>query len=150
MYYCTADEQVFFENSLLAESTMLANGATDIKAINRGNLDHGGCVTPALEAAAIYFDSLKVLCGAPTSVEELSEQLINGFEVYPNPVMETVSFTGEDTPETVQFYTLSGQLMGTYIPQNKGVNISWFPAGVYIMKAMDNEGNEAVRQIIKQ
>ena len=150
MYYCTADEQVFFENSLLAESTMLANGATDIKAINRGNLDHGGCVTPALEAAAIYFDSLKVLCSTPTSVNEIAEQLTDAFEVYPNPVTETVSFTGEETPATVLFYTLSGQLMGTYIPQTNVVNISWFPAGVYIIKATDNKGHEVVRQIIKQ
>ncbi len=150
MYYCTADEQVFFQNSLLAESTMLSNGATDIKAINRGNLDHGGCVTPALEAAAIYFDSLKVLCASPTSVNDLKEKLTEGFEVYPNPVIETISFSNNGSPKTVNIYSLSGQMMGTYIPQNGSIDISWFPAGIYIMKATDSEGNETIKQIIKQ
>ncbi len=55
LMYCQGDDQVTFENSIYAEETMQANGATDVLAVNHGNLDHGGCVNPATEATIEFF-----------------------------------------------------------------------------------------------
>jgi len=47
LYYCEGDDQVTFENALLAEETMTNNGAPDVKAVRLDSdalpLDHGGC-----------------------------------------------------------------------------------------------------------
>ncbi len=56
MMYCSGDDQVTFENAILAEEVMLANGAVDLEAQEHGaTLDHGGCVVPATTATAFFF-----------------------------------------------------------------------------------------------
>ncbi len=56
LLYCTADEQVSFENALLAEEVMKANGASEVIAVNQGeDLNHGGCVNPAVETTLLFF-----------------------------------------------------------------------------------------------
>ena len=59
MSYCTADEQVDFNNSLVAYDKFIENGAVDIMAVNMGNLDHFGCASPALLGGLFYFNSFK-------------------------------------------------------------------------------------------
>ncbi len=61
LYYCTEDEQVTFENSILAESVMVANGAADVIAVNRGALTHGGCVFPATTSTILFFSVYQLL-----------------------------------------------------------------------------------------
>ena len=48
MYYCTQDEQVFYDNALVAEAWMNDNGATEVSTVNGGPLDHGGCALLAI------------------------------------------------------------------------------------------------------
>ncbi|OAV44199.1 S9 family peptidase [Lewinella sp. 4G2] len=55
MYYCTADEQVPFRNAVLADSVMTANGSTSVDLRDGGNLTHGGCLLPALNATLDFF-----------------------------------------------------------------------------------------------
>lgn len=59
LYYCQGDDQVTFENSILAESVMQANGAADVQALQRdgfaGLSDHGECVFPASYSAILFF-----------------------------------------------------------------------------------------------
>ena len=37
MYYCTADEQVFYQNAEIAKDTMHALGATHVETVNFGH-----------------------------------------------------------------------------------------------------------------
>ena len=56
LFYCGADEQVDFQNSIICEETMNQNGAPSVEAINlNNNADHGGCVTPAVTAGLFHF-----------------------------------------------------------------------------------------------
>lgn len=56
LMYCGADDQVTFENALLAEEVMKANGAAEVIAINQGaDLNHGTCVNPSIEATILFF-----------------------------------------------------------------------------------------------
>jgi len=58
MFYCTEDEQVDFENALLALEVLTENGG-DIQVTNGGALTHGGCVAPALIGGKAFFDSFR-------------------------------------------------------------------------------------------
>lgn len=58
MYYCTGDEQVYFRNSIIADSIWNLNGAPDAQAVFLTNEDHGGCVDDALIAARLFFGNL--------------------------------------------------------------------------------------------
>lgn len=58
MFYCTEDEQVNFENALLAGDVLTANGG-DIQVTDGGPLTHGGCVAPALIGGKAFFDSYR-------------------------------------------------------------------------------------------
>jgi len=54
LMYCSGDDQVTFENAILAEEVMIANGAADLEAVEHGAaLDHGGCVSPATIGTAV-------------------------------------------------------------------------------------------------
>jgi len=56
LYYCTEDEQVSFNNSLVALETMIANGSTSVDALNGGALDHGECAPLALLGGFFFFE----------------------------------------------------------------------------------------------
>lgn len=58
MYYCTGDEQVYFRNSVVADSVWNYNGAPDAAAVFLTNENHGGCVDDALIAARLFFGNL--------------------------------------------------------------------------------------------
>lgn len=58
MYYCSGDEQVYFRNSVIADSVWNYNGAPDVEAVLLSNEDHGGCVDNALIAARLFFGGL--------------------------------------------------------------------------------------------
>lgn len=58
MYYCTGDEQVYYRNSVIADSVWNYNGAPDVEAVYLSNENHGGCVDNALIAARLFFGGL--------------------------------------------------------------------------------------------
>ncbi len=69
LMYCSGDDQVTFENAILASEVMNANGANNVLALEHGaTLDHGGCVTPATTASIFFFLNFRTL---PTSTDDL-------------------------------------------------------------------------------
>jgi pimeloyl-ACP methyl ester carboxylesterase len=136
MYYCTADEQVSFQNALDAEAAMLANGVSDVKAINRGALNHGGCVSPSVAAIADYFDSVSVSC---TSGIGLVEKLLANetIKVFPNPADQYLQLEGLSQQSIVfSIYDLRGQLqMKASLREGERLSIAHLPLGIYIYRA---------------
>ena len=59
LFHCDGDNDVLFQNSVVALARLKANGATDVELVNGGHLDHGGCATVALLGAKNWFDTLK-------------------------------------------------------------------------------------------
>ncbi|MDH3652037.1 MAG: T9SS type A sorting domain-containing protein [Saprospiraceae bacterium] len=58
LFYCTADEQVPFMNSLVAEAYMNENGAMDVQAFNLNSAaSHAECALPAFLSSTIFFTS---------------------------------------------------------------------------------------------
>jgi hypothetical protein len=58
MYYCTQDEQVFYQNSLVARDSMHALGATQVNAVNVGAYTHSGCAQLCFIQGLFFFNSL--------------------------------------------------------------------------------------------
>ena len=73
LYYCEGDDQVTFENAILASQVMNDNGAAAVNALQMDSdvalLDHGGCVAPAATSAIFFFGGFQELLSA---TEEIS------------------------------------------------------------------------------
>lgn len=88
MFYCEADEQVPFENSILALETMQENGATDIEAESAGEtLDHGGCALFALFGSKGFFDGMREGC-MEVGIFDFSNDFLS-LQIAPNPTSYT-------------------------------------------------------------
>jgi len=91
MYYCTNDEQVPYQNSLTAEQYMRSQGAPDVLALNKGALNHSGCVLPSMTSALSFFDSLSTSC---TRIGVTEEELALPLRLFPNPASEVLQLEG--------------------------------------------------------
>jgi len=82
IFYCTEDEQVPFQNAILADSVMRANGSTSVLLETGGAENHGGCVLPAIGRTIEFFK-------AQVEVRSVSLGEVAGREdlvLSPNPV----------------------------------------------------------------
>jgi hypothetical protein len=110
LYYCTADDQVNFNNSLVAEDYMIGRGALDVKAIDVFPAgDHGACVLPAVFSTLAFFNGFSM----STAIEENKE--IGLLELYPNPAVDHLRLILPSwlTSARLQIYNQMGQLVQT-------------------------------------
>lgn len=133
MYYCTGDEQVYFVNSTLAESTMQSNGAQDVEAINMltgGN--HAQCVNPSLLAAWQFFSGQTTLCWT-TSVQEMAEEPL---EMFPNPASDRLNIIVPESTGTLEMFDLRGKVILTQQVNSSllTVDLGSVLAGYYVVK----------------
>jgi acetyl esterase/lipase len=84
IYYCTEDEQVFYQNALFAEEHMNGLGASEVEAINLGAYDHNGCAGQAIFGATLWFQAQAEVCGTNTSVSG-THQRPTDTAAFPNP-----------------------------------------------------------------
>jgi hypothetical protein len=148
MYYCTADEQVAYQNALDAETAMTANGALDAKAQFKGMLNHGGCVTPSIAAASLFFDSLSTSC----NVISLMETALAEMSVYPNPTNGLLYFTSNEDIEalSITIYNSNGQLVLSKLQQSEeALDISKLPQAMYFIEVRAKGSVQRMR-ILKQ
>ncbi|MCB0761780.1 MAG: T9SS type A sorting domain-containing protein [Flavobacteriales bacterium] len=60
IYYCQADDQVIYLNSVNAYDTFVSNGSTSVQIFNGGDYDHGGCAPLAMLAGFNFFQDSRV------------------------------------------------------------------------------------------
>ena len=86
LYYCTADEQVFYENALIAAEWMTENGALHVTTSNGGNLDHGDCAGDAIFGGLVWMDQYRQLFDCiPESVSDFNNP--SDWMIIPNPAI---------------------------------------------------------------
>jgi hypothetical protein len=62
MFYCSSDDQVNYQNSIVAYNHFIAAGATSVSLFETAdNLNHGDCALPTMLFGKFYLDSLKAL-----------------------------------------------------------------------------------------
>ena len=111
LYYCVGDEQVTYENAILAEEVMKTNGSSVVTAVRKDTdaapLGHGGCVVPASLDALDFFSSFaKITSG--TIEREIDEKV----KAYLYDQVLTVDLSETDIREAnLELYDMSGKLM---------------------------------------
>ncbi|MFK7935299.1 MAG: T9SS type A sorting domain-containing protein [Saprospiraceae bacterium] len=152
IYYCLADDQVPFRNSIVADSVMNANGALDVQAFNVGdNLDHGGCVIPAVTATLDVFLREQEFS---TDVNDIADSEIARF--YPNPASEQlfVEFKDNDFIRMqLEITDLSGKLQQRTVVESNGVaklDIANLAEGIYLVKMITDAGFRTQKLVVQR
>ncbi|HZK07064.1 MAG TPA: T9SS type A sorting domain-containing protein, partial [Bacteroidales bacterium] len=147
MLYCTMDDLVTFENSIVALDTMNALGAPDVQAIDvYPSGSHATCFIPATTYSLVWFDSLKVECEMVTSLPSVKKKL--AISLYPNPVNDIATFSAEE----ITFFELY-DLMGKLIMRRNSntIDMTNLHPGVYFVIGFDRYSDPLYKgKIIKK
>lgn len=140
MFYCMADDQVAFTNSILADSVMNANGAVDVDAIDvLPTADHGGCIQPASLAALAFFKQF-VSFSVVSSTKNLPE--LEGVNAFPNPTSAAIQLSGIPSRAQVQIIDMQGrvQRMEVLSEGTNDLDIGELPRGIYLFRVVAETG----------
>ncbi len=136
IYYCMADDQVPFRNSIVARDTMLARGAADLQVVDvNSNADHGACASPAIFNTLIFFLGYREV-GYVTNTQEPTP--VGPLFVQPNPTSGTVWLM--DLPDAggqIQVFDISGRLRQdiTHVnDRNYRLDLAGLENGLYLVR----------------
>lgn len=145
LLYCTADDQVPFMNTIVADSVLNANGSPDVEKMDMDpDADHGECATPAILESIRFFDSFILT----SSVEEIAFQQTDF--AYPNPTDNTLHIKYGQPGDQFN-YTLTNSGGSTVLDLTGAgthtLDVSSLAPGLYILRA-ENDLQAAVQKII--
>ena len=131
LYYCQADDQVPFMNSIVADSIMNAMGAIDVDAIDiNSDLDHEECAIPAVFATYLFFSTYQQIDDL-TNVNSLAIE--RNLSIFPNPTSDVFYIENKNEDGFLQLFNSNGNiLLEKNIPKgNHEISTKNFPQGVY-------------------
>lgn len=146
LYYCMADDQVPFTNSIIADSVMNMNGAVDLQAIDvNSNFDHGQCVRPAITQAALFFLPLQSITTDLKTIKTKSSPIF-----YPNPNKGLLSYQSMDEPMNITIYDLEGKIKYEAFPVigKNTLDLTQLPKGFYFLQWETAHKSQVERIII--
>lgn len=148
LYYCQADDQVTYRNSIIADSVMTTVlGATSVDAVNvNPNADHGGCVQPAVTAAIFFFAQLQEITVGSSEVAATPAPAL-----YPNPARINFQVKNAPAGALVQLLTLDGRPVfeASVSGENQFVALpANLESGVYIAQIIWDGGFTAEKLVV--
>jgi pimeloyl-ACP methyl ester carboxylesterase len=152
LVYCTADEQVPFENSLVADSVMRELGSEMVTVQVGGDESHTDCVGPALISTLNFFGRYASIDSATTSVGRLLA--LPELKVSPNPVglSQLLQVSGLDAAATFRYelYGMAGRRVQTgVLSETDGIQLGrGLRSGTYVLRIIRHDGNYAVRRVV--
>jgi len=152
LYHCVGDEQVVFENAILAENVMTANGSTSVKSIridsDNNLLDHGGCVPGASTSTILFFNSFQEI--TPVSNTVVDDPLV---QVYYHNNILNVNIPNErkENLNRLMVYSMNGVLLlNRDLDERKTQeDVSELSQGMYWVLLSDSHGVFKSQKIIK-
>jgi hypothetical protein len=139
LFYCMADDQVIFTNSLVADSVMNLNGASDVEAIDiNSDFDHNQCVEPAVIQTAFFFAQYQEVIASSPSVEIPREEI----QIFPNPASRQLNITHSFDAVRVELIDMTGKIaVAQQLTPSKGViHLEALPRGLYAIKVTTQSG----------
>lgn len=133
MYYCSGDEQVPFENSIVARDSMQAKGAVDADAVNVGpGFNHGQCVLPAVLATRTFFNNQTTPCDLTVSTDDFGSS--RELKAWPNPTSGPIRFSLPEARGIFAVYDVYGhRVLEQRVNRDEiAADLSGFASGVYI------------------
>ena len=129
MYYCTQDEQVFYQNALVAESWMTAEGSTMHEAVDLGALDHGQCAGLAIFGATLWIEDRVEAC-----TDGVLEAWPRSLGMHPNPTANQVRLAGAHTSTSWKVVSVAtGQVVLS--GQGETLHLESLSAGMWLVQA---------------
>ncbi len=151
LYYCMGDDQVTFENAILAEEVMTANGSSNVQAIRMDTdaalLDHGGCIIPASLATLGFFNDLVENPSTSTFDPEYSDFV--SVQYYDNNITVDMNEPGLNSAQ-LDIFHVSGQRIHTQQVSSGQTQLN-LPAdqpGQYFVTIRSNKGLLNVTPVI--
>jgi hypothetical protein len=128
--YCTADEQVVYQNSIVAYNKFIQNGSTSVILINAGPFTHANCATNTFINGKAWFDTLRTdyIISDITVVDATSSTSNDG--------SIAVNIIGGVPPFTITWSN------GATTNPNTGIS-----AGLYILTVTDSVGCSRIDSI---
>ncbi len=148
LFYCQADDQVPFRNSVVADSVMNLLGAVDVLSNDVNPMaDHGGCVFPAVLNTVLFFAAYQQII---TSVA--TRKYYDVLDVYPNPAREVLFIRNAPDQALAQLFDSSGRLQRSTQLQNGDnyLNISGLQNGLYVLRLTTAAGIQTGKVLISQ
>ena len=149
LYYCESDEEVPFENSTLAESTMIANGASDIQAVNvNAWATHFICAPFAGVSTVDFFEQFQIIEDAPVSTKDVKYDQL---QLLPNPASSKVLLKNLTHNGDIELFDMQGQLKMRQ-PIASGDNllsIGNLPSGMYLVKFISEETIQSQKLMVR-
>lgn len=141
MFYCRADDQVNYRNSIVADSVMQLNGAPNVQALDvNTNADHGGCVQPAVFNTAFFFAQYQSIT---VTTSTTATTILENVRLSPNPAASF--FRVENAPQDalLELFDHSGRRMKALNIQNsiQQVETEGISRGVYFVRISSEQGN---------
>jgi hypothetical protein len=133
LFYCTADDQVPFQNSLIARDSLTAIGAPNFQALDvNPSANHNGCVVPALTNTIFFFAGFLEECIIVGSQSPRTTSL----EMVPNPAQEEVQIRGLEAAGELQILDFQGrvQYRAVVSPGDHTLNLQALAKGVYVVQ----------------
>lgn len=150
LYYCTADDQVPFRNSVFADSVFQANNAPDLGAIDvDASADHGACVDPAVSNALLFFLQFQEIIIANTEEVQSLESL---FGLSPNPANNQVQIKWKGQQGYLDCYDAFGkrmERMNLGAEEQVSIDVSTWAPGVYLLIGEDGESRAIEKLVIE-
>jgi pimeloyl-ACP methyl ester carboxylesterase len=132
LYYCSGDEQVAPQNSVVAHNAWVAGGAPNIAISDFGNFSHVDCAQFCFLSGKGVIDSLKRDCNS-TGIKETATNA--SILLFPNPTKDNVriAFSNALKPLSVEVWTADGRLVSRTenIVSNIEFNVVGWQTGIY-------------------
>ncbi len=150
LYYCTEDEQVPFQNAIVADSVMRNLGSTTVVLESGGALNHGDCVQPAVTRALAFFEAYAER--NPVSTRAMALDL-PALRVSPNPATPGGQLLLTGLPRERYHYDLidiQGRSVQTgEILEEQSLAIGHrLSSGMYLLRLVRTDGNYLVRKVM--
>jgi len=149
LFYCMADDQVPFENSLIAETTMNAAGAPDLLSEDLdSDANFTACVSPALIATRAFFSQFQQITGVSEEAQTLSN-----ISVSPNPTTDFIQvnwLAQENLNGVITIYNIAGEVLVTTKATPNGVNtidVRHLAEGIYYV-VTEADGRKNVQSVV--
>ena len=132
-----------FLNGILVENTTATTYETTVESENN-----------IVAVQALYANdmtSVKMVKKTETAPMSMGESISNSYSIYPNPTNDDIMVSG-DNISMVEVYNLCGQKMISIDAESSNVNVkmSQLKSGLYMVKIVDNNGNETVNKVVKR
>lgn len=137
IYYCEGDDQVPFRNSVVADSVMQANGATDLIASDlSATADHRECITPAVVSTIFFFGNYQEIT---TSTDQRYQLPVR---VWPNPAREHLQVQGLPANSQLRLIDLNGRVLQHWTTQSGQMQLRLpdLNSGIYVLQLNSAQG----------